>query len=344
MSSFEIKDHMIETLDDYHQKSLFMQQYHFEGNPQNFTEADLKEAVDDDLIFNVPIYDMLDRKYASFCSLLEALKKGHKDPKGNGKYFEEPRLGQFEWLMLFYLFRLCGSGINYIPKKDRPFGTHGFGNFWLVDELVYGKYRVAEWFYDLENLKGPFTDNKGYLLPQFSYPNIKTGHLKKFILEESIGLVKHVIDFITKNNRPEIYRVVDSANEYLIAKGFKRQNFVLSAFVIDIAEYHPDLVDPNSTTYAGTNAKKCIRAIFKKTKKVSDFEYETDCIRFLADRYKTTPYSVEDSRNCDVVRYFQEYQSAHHIAKNNGVLYKNNSVLKKKMGIDKYYQFVNELK
>ena len=125
--------------------------------------------------------------------------------------------------------------------------------------------------------------------------------------------------------------------------GFKRQNFVLSATMADMAEYYPMCVDPYSMIYAGTNAKKCIRAIFSKAGRGSTKDFESDCIQFLADRYGTTPYSAEDSRLCDVVRYFKEYQSKHHIAHNGGNKHTNNSVLKDILGDDEYYAFSNNL-
>jgi hypothetical protein len=342
-----IIDHdLLQALDDYHDKSLAMQQYHFEGNPQKLTEEQFKFKVNDDLVFHVPIYDMRDRRYAAFSSLLEALRMGSADPKGNGKFFVEPKLWDFEWTLLFYLFRLCGSGINYTPKlnKDQsPFGTHGFGNFWLVKSILDMEYGHEKWLDRLKSLDKPFTDNKGYLLPQFSYKDQSGGHLKRFILEESVDLVDHLYSFITKSKR-EIYEVVDHGNAYLKSKGFKKQNFVLSAFAMDVAEYYPNLVDQYSRTYAGTNAQRCLKALFKKNKKMGDFDFFNRCMSFLAERYDTTPYSVEDSRACDPVRYFQEYQSEQHIAKNNGVIYKNNSVLKQLWGDEKYYKFAQALK
>lgn len=71
MEAFDYDSNVLEALDDYHRKSLEMQLFLFEGNEKNLTKDQLKDVVDDDLIFHVPIYDMRDRKYASFCSLLE---------------------------------------------------------------------------------------------------------------------------------------------------------------------------------------------------------------------------------------------------------------------------------
>jgi hypothetical protein len=338
---FEINEDVLEAIDEYHEKSLLMQKHYYDKEKI----YSLAQKVDDPLIFNVPIYDMLDRRYAAFSSFLEAIFKGDDDPKGNGKYFVkvDPMKSDFEMILLFYLFRLCGSGINYKPKtNNKPFGTHGFGNFWLVDLIKNGNYNWEDWYKELQIIDKPFTDNKGYLLPQFSYENQKGGHLKRFILEESLDLVGELYEFIRWEGQDRtIIECVDHMNKYLQQKGFKKQNFVLSATMADIAEYYPKYIDPNSMIYAGTNAKKCIDLIFKKVGKCSRLEFESACIQFLADRYDSNPYSVEDSRLCDIIRYFKEYQSKYHIEKNNGKIMENNCILKQKWGINKYKEFVS---
>lgn len=333
MKYFSINDQVLEAIDDYHVKSLEMQKYHYEGNKEGLTLEDLKERVNDDLIFHVPIYDMLDRRYAAFCSFLEAIDKKEKDPKKNGLYFlNSPSLSDLELrdaIALFYLFRLCGSGINYIPNTSgNPLGTHGFGNFWIVDMWLKGDIQLSKWMKALELRTEPFTDNKGYLLPQFSYKHLTSGHLKNFILTEIDGIVNHMMDKLDSGNKIGIIDFVDHMNLYLQSIGAKRQNFVLSATAADIAEYFPDLIDQKSSIYAGTNAKKCISAIFTKAKGVKQETFEIEAINFIAERYDSVPYSVEDSRMCDVYRYLFEFQSKDHIEKNGGKVYKNNSTIK----------------
>lgn len=349
MKSFEINEDLLEALDEYDRKSMLLEKHVIEKVP---FEGSLKDTVDDDLMFNVPIYDMGNRRYASFCSLTEALVKKEKDVKGNGVLFKDHKIDSLiDWAMCFYLFRLCGSGINYKPKIDESFlKTHGFGNFWIVDSILNGKYTWQEWKEDLIKLDKPFTDNKGYLLPQFTFDHIANGHLKFFIIHHAYELVSYIVnstvDSLGISSKFEIFHVTNLGNDWLNERFFKRQNFVLTAFAADLAEYFPNLVDPNSRVYAGTNATKCIKAIFPKRKRVRvpEFDYINDVLEFQSKRYSLPPISCEDSRNCDLVRYFTEYQSQHHIDKNNGVIMKNNSILKKKWGLEKYYNFANNLK
>lgn len=343
---FEINENLLAALDEYHQKTMLMEKHVIEKQP---FFGDIENEINDDLIFNVPIYDMGSRRYAAFCSFTEAVWKKDNDVKGNGKYFSNHQINDdLDWFMLFYLFRLCGSGINYKPKSNDLFnsfqGTHGFGNFWIVDSILKNKFTKKEWLEDLKNLNKPFTDNKGYLLPQFTFKNCNSNHLKKFILEYSEELVLHIYNFVS-NSKRDIYQVTDEGNKWLNSKGFKKQNFVLTAFAADLSEYFPEMVNKNGMVYAGTNAIRCIKSIFPKiNNKISEFEYINSVLQFQSKRYDLTPIDCEDSRNCDVVRYFQEYQSQHHIQKNNGKIMKNNSILKKIIGENKYNEFSSKLK
>lgn len=340
--SFEVNFEVLDDIDEYDRKSRLMQKSLYEWGPP---VSSIENEVGDDLVFNVPIYDVLDRRYAAFSSFLEALDKEEQDPKGNGVYFERPIMDEETWVLLFYLFRLCGSGINYKPKTgilDAPFGTHGFGNFWVVENIAQGDFEPKSWMESLKVRDRSFTDSKGYLLPMISYKDQVGDHLKRFILENGASVARAILEFAVPGSSPKtIVDSVENMNNWLQHRGFKRQNFVLSATMADIAEYLPHLVDPNSMIYAGTNAQKCIKAIFRKTRDTKTFE--ADCIQFLSDRYEAPPYSVEDSRLCDVVRYWQEFQSSHHTAQNNGRAYKNNSTLRKVYGELGYQQFVQNL-
>lgn len=288
----------------YYEKAKKVQEYKYQGF--KWTESD----VNDDLVWNVPIYDIVNRRFAAFSSLLEALKKCENDPKGNGKYFIEAnkRLTDNNFIKLCYLFRLCGSGINYKPKtSDEPWGTHGFGNFWVVNELKKGFTRFDDWLLALPEDK--FCDVKGYLLPMIK------GGLRNFILKESESLIKHIMKFIVEKDKVGIKDVVDEGNNYLIQLGFKRQNFVLTAFAMDLAEYFPHRVDRNSTTYVGSNAKKCLKKILPGVK--------TDkALQFLCDQTGnySKPYDMEDVA-CDYIRYCENFQSKEHVEFNNGIRY-----------------------
>lgn len=301
---------MLEQFKDYYNKAKLNQQRLYEG--YNWT----KEDINDDLVWHVPIYDVVNRRYAAFSSLLEALILKDKDPKGNGNYFIDTKITNVDFIFLAYLFRLCGSGINYIPKKKEPYGSHGFGNFWIVDSLKNGRYTKEQWLDDLPDKK--FSDNKGYLLPM-----IPKG-LNAFIAEDALELVNHIVENLKWN--PEIYQIVDIGNKWLIDRGYKRQNFVLCAFAMDLAEYFPNIVSRDSKVYIGSNARKCLKQIFSNAKGIgTNLDKTNDCLEYLCDitgNY-SKKYDMEDVA-CDFIRYTNNFQSKHHIEFNNGIKYYNN--------------------
>lgn len=295
---------MLDKFISYYNKAKMMQELKFEGG--NWTEQD----VDDPLIWNIPIYDVVNRKYAAFSSLLEAISKRENDPKGNGKHFKDLNINSEDFVKLCYLFRLCGSGINYIPKTEDPWGTHGFGNFWVIDFLRQNKSDPKEWIDYIPDKK--FCDVKGYLLPMIK------GGLKNFIEKNSMNLVDHMTQYMQSHELVCIKDFVDEGNSWLMNRGFKRQNFVLTAFAMDMAEYFPTLVDRDSDVYVGSNAKKCLKQIMPGVKHD----------KALRDLCKLTggyskPYDMEDVA-CDFIRYMDNFQSVDHIKNNDNIIYKNN--------------------
>jgi hypothetical protein len=297
---------MIQAFLDYYSKAQMMQSLKYEGG--SFTE----EEVNDELVWNVPIYDVVHRKYASFSSLLEALYLGEKDPKGNGVYFNNAseKIQAQDFIVLCYLFRLCGSGINYKPKVSTPIGSHGFGNFWIVDQLLKGEVNSQKWIDNIPQDK--FCDCKGYLLPMIK------GGLRNFIRNESLDLIDFIMEFATSNSCVGIKKIVDHGNKWLLSKGYQRQNFVLTAFAMDLAEYFPELVDRDSDTYVGSNAKKCLKMILPELSHDAALRH----LCYVTNNV-SKPYDMEDVA-CDFIRYINNYQSSHHIDMNNGIVYKNN--------------------
>ena len=97
---FKINEDLLAALDEYHYKSMLMEKHIIEKIPYN---GDLKNDINDELIYNVPIYDMGQRKYAAFCSFTEAIWKKEDDLKGNGHHFSHHNIkDDFDWFMLFY--------------------------------------------------------------------------------------------------------------------------------------------------------------------------------------------------------------------------------------------------
>ena len=303
---------MLDNFRHYYEVARKMQEIKFQGNPNNLTKND----VGDDLAWNVPIYDVVNRRYAAFSSFTEAIYYKHKDPKGNGYYFKSNTVPHdYHFATLCYLFRLCGSGINYKPITEGSgiYGTHGFGNFWIVDAIARGSYRREAWLDLLPISK--FCDVKGYMLPQIK------GGIRTFILQTSFELVDTIWSEINTHEYG-IADVVDLGNHFLLSRGFQRQNFVLCAFAMDLAEYFPNLVNRDSDVLLGSNAKKCFKQVFpgRKNTKIEWNKGLQELCDITGNQSKK--YDMEDVM-CDFIRYTENFQSPDHIKANGGLIFKN---------------------
>ena len=298
----------------YYHQARHRQSYFHE---KSITYREYDQFVIDDLVKNVPIYDVVNRRYAAFSSLPEAIRYKSKDPKGNGKFYEAASISKDDFVRLCYLFRLCGSGINYKPKQeDDPKSSHGFGNFWIDKLIRRGYYRYDNWMDNLPDNK--FCDSKGYLLPMIK------GGLRPFILEKASRLVEHIW-FHVGHTKLEIHEIVNIGNDWLLSHGYKRQNFVLCAFAMDLAEYFPSYVDQDSRVLIGSNAKKCLKRLFPAVKGIGiNLDITNELLDLLCEQTGnfSKKYDMEDVA-CDFIRYIDNYQSKDHIIMNNGIIYKN---------------------
>ncbi len=103
-----------------------------------------------------------------------------------------------------------------------------------------------------------------------------------------------------------IQEAVDMVLRFHTVLGCKRFKFVLTAWVMDIAQYFPELVDPSSDCYHGKNAEETMKICFEKPRgmKLQDF-YDLGT-RIIAECTGTWPMDVEDVF-CDFVRWIENY-------------------------------------
>ena len=76
-------------------------------------EGSLKKAVNDDLIYNVPIYDMGRRRFAAFCSFTEAVWHEENDYKGNGEFLKNDIKEPLDWFMVLMALVIFGLLIQF---------------------------------------------------------------------------------------------------------------------------------------------------------------------------------------------------------------------------------------
>jgi hypothetical protein len=321
---------LLEGFIDYYYKAKMLQDNNFSG--AKYTESD----VDDPLCWNVPIYDCVNRRYAGFSNVPEALWYGSKAPKGDySRYNHLHELWSIrEWLFILLLHRVTGSGASF--EKD-----HGWRNT-IIPKLI--DFDTVEQMCEfILNYEGPIFTSKGNQPPQFNKSdraNVKPGI--NYITKVMPNLIDNLSSWMSKSLFPnEIYQTVDYMNEWNIKHSLKRYSFVYTAFAMDVAEYYTTYSSPDSRIYIGSNAKKCLNIILPKAKGKKRFDYENDAISYLCKitgNY-STPMDMEDIL-CDGVRYFKEYAATEY--KNNLInsQMKNNSILKRKLGEEKYYNLI----
>mgnify|MGYP003342600804 CR=1 FL=1 len=132
-SSLRSKDTlMVETTEYYNEYIRYFDLAKDQQAKCNLGSIPYKEScMGDDLLENVELYDVVERKYAGFSQIVNDVFYGwtpehpywHKMKDGHctwqRKYVAKNWTGKHsdfklpEWLYIFILHRVCGSGINY---------------------------------------------------------------------------------------------------------------------------------------------------------------------------------------------------------------------------------------
>ena len=277
-------------------------------------------AINDPLMENVTIYDTVHRRQAGFSKVLEDIHgvRQRKDLVRLKDYSQMLSSLEFQFLHLFH--RFTGSGASFqptfLPDGSRNPKEHGYHNN-LVGRLA--EVMVMD---DIEGARAVIVANKEPMVTSVGNqpPSLKNGDPAKYRLAQQYyfdnfaeSFVKDYTDFLLKfqwdNNRPAgIKDGVDFSCAWHKERKFKQWHFVLTAFVMDTAEYYPELVDPESHCYYGANCIRAFDLMFQKEK--SDprkkGDYEEACMTELCKAVQGRPYDVEDVC-CDYIRYLVEY-------------------------------------
>jgi hypothetical protein len=301
------------------------------------------EPINDDLMNAVTIYDTVNRRYAGFSKVLEDLHYGPEPIKyRQARSKKAYTFTHAEWQYVHLVHRITGSGASF--EKD-----HGYRNtimFEIADAIEQGgidlaKEVVLRW--DREG-KAMFT-SIGNQIPPFNKPTppfTRGGieYLVNYAPRIAHAYASWLVDQARAGKKVGIRDAVDYVLDLQSSLGLKRYAFVLTAFVMDSAEYFPYLVDPESHCYYGKNCIESLELcgdIDGKKELGYDLIMESMCAdceeiqaKFVADRkaagqptpetlplvadvpVKTSafkaarPYDVEDVA-CDYVRYIENY-------------------------------------
>jgi hypothetical protein len=271
--------------------------------------------VGDPLMEAIPIYNTVQRRYAGFSNVLEQLWYGHRAPKyqanklrgfvAGGSPWQRlvktlPAIMTTQWLYICLAHRITGSGASF--EWD-----HGFRNSRIL--AMSEKDSVGEMATFLSGFDGPIFTSIGNQIPPFPPCGGRA-----YLVDIAPDLVNMTYASLTvyhqEARRPVgIKEAVDMVLKYHRVLGCKQFKFVLTAWVMDIAEYLPHLVDPTSDCYHGKNAIESVDLCFdKKASKPKGQAFYDVATRIFAKATGTNPMDVEDAApGCDLIRWIENY-------------------------------------
>lgn len=272
-------------------------------------------SIQDPLMQNVHLYDVVARKYAGFTQILLDLWYGdtpvhpyagrmHEVRKPIAWSFTGAiaRWGLAEWLYVFILHRVTGSGINYAKKPS------GYNNTILpllhnCDDLGDLVKKVGE------VLSGPTPayTSVGYQFPRFPPKETPAGRYKRggdrFLVEFAPSLAQDMAAYLTQGQPKRLRELGGWMFEWNREHGLHAYKFQYAAVVSDVADFYPDLVDRRSMFFYGTNAVECISYMTggKRSERHLDAVMER-----AMDATGNVPYNLEDVA-CDFIRWVENY-------------------------------------
>ncbi len=274
----------------------------------------------DPIMTSVSIYDIVNRRYAGFSKVTEDIhglrKTGFvKYPSYKGKL----NVAQFHLLHLFH--RFTGSGASFqptmLPNGERNPKEHGYCNNHVdIVAQIMVEANTATAIEYISRCSKPLVTSTGNQPPSLKnkQPNNYRLAMQYYFDNFAVEFVTHYSAFLLEKYDNDqlvgIKQAVDWSCRWHKSRGFKQWKFVLTAFVMDTAEYYPDLVDPTSHCYYGANCEKAFKLMFQKEPsdgKIKKADWNELCMTELVKaRPFSLPYDMEDI-GCDFIRYLTEY-------------------------------------
>jgi hypothetical protein len=280
----------------------------------------LQSNMNDDLLENVELYDVVERKFAGFSQIVNDAFYGWTEEHpywlkmSNGIHTRQReqvakawtgKHSDFklpEWLYVFIVHRITGSGINYSRK---PSGYHNT----ILFSLYHCK-NIEEMVELINDYFEPFYTSVGYQFPGF--PKIPTGSKYKragdyYLSEFAPRLARDLAEWLEASNSKKDLREIGSFMlDWNTKNGLKQYKFQYAAIVADIADWYPQYVNKESPFYYGSNAVECISYLANNTQKLKQELFLDKVMEKIYEDTKAYPYNAEDVC-CDFIRWVENY-------------------------------------
>ena len=268
-----------------------------------------KTPFDDDLVKKCHIYDVCERKYAGFCNILLDMFYSEEDHPRKGQRSKMQMAitdatiyaGTWthqDWLYLFMVHRLTGSGINYALE---PSGYHNS----VIPHLLKCKHLDA--MADvIDQHREPMFTSKGYQIAPFPKPQglYKTGG-RYFLCEILPDMIQ---DFYAEFNNitPTFRQMMRFFELYHVQKELRMFWFQYAAFLADIADFFPYMVKYDSPFFYGKNCKEGLDLLFVKPRNLTKDAFYDEAMNQICRDTGALPYNAEDIV-CDWIRWIENY-------------------------------------
>jgi hypothetical protein len=271
------------------------------------------QQVGDPLMDYVTIYDVVERRYAGFSNAPQQLWCGSKNPK---RWQARPEFDKLQaqwpistWLLIFLLHRITGSGASFAHD-------HGFRNSILPElgERCQTMDEVITYWLEAQRAGRPLFTSIGNQPPQFGAAPTHWKPSGWYVHQHAPRVVQQMLDHFDAASQPlGVRAAVDLANEYNLAHGLKRFSFVYTAWIMDIAEYFPQWVEPRSHCYYGKNADEAFGLLFDRPRGMRQDQFDEAAMEAVGEEFRRLrpdltdyPMSLEDVA-CDYIRYIECY-------------------------------------
>lgn len=273
-------------------------------------------SVPDDLMCQVELYDVVERKYAGFSQIINDCVYGWTPYH---PYWKKMRAGTCTmqrqtiatewtgkawdiecWLYLMLFHRITGSGINYAKKPS------GYNNTLLPHFVQCDS--IEDMVEVMKGYQKPFYTSVGYQFPAFPKPpaGYKRGG-DYYLAELAPKLIRQLLsEFLDTSYRHTLREVIDWMLDWNVEHGLKRYSFQYSAFVADLADWFPEFVHRDSMFTYGSNAEQCISYLAEKPRGMNKIEFLDSVMKRAMEDTGGLPYNLEDVC-CDFIRWVENY-------------------------------------
>jgi hypothetical protein len=162
----------------------------------------------------------------------------------------------------------------------------------------------------IKDFEGPMFSSMGNQIPSFNKPSVGYSQGgREYLVDIAPKLAQDFFNWLVDQSEPiKIQSAVDWCLDWQTLHGWRRFKFVLTAWVMDIAEYFPELIDENSNCYHGANATAALELVFKPIGKMGKQSFYDTGTRMFCDLFNSRPMDVEDAApGCDLIRYCEQY-------------------------------------